>query len=143
MDHGVKDTGRLSHAGRADGNADAYTARPRQAADARHAVAAFLSGLQPPASSETTQNVLLVVSELVTNALRYAGEVTALRLTAEGDALRVAVEDPSPDQPRERSPDLTGSTGGFGLSMVRSLARTVTVRPHPHGGKSVIAVLAR
>ncbi|MFH8568575.1 ATP-binding protein [Streptomyces sp. NPDC017993] len=143
MDHGVKETGRPSGAGRGNGNPDAYSVQPRQAADARHAVAAFLSGLQPPASSETAQNVLLVVSELVTNALRYAGEVTALRLTVEDDALRVAVEDPSPVRPRERSPDLTGRTGGFGLSMVQSLARTVTVRPHPHGGKAVIATLAR
>ncbi len=83
------------------------------------------------------------MSELVTNALRHAGAVTALRLTAEQDTIRICVEDASPARPTERSPDLTGRDGGFGWPVVCALAREVTVRPRPGGGKIVQAALAR
>ncbi|MGW7578618.1 ATP-binding protein [Streptomyces sp. NPDC054765] len=116
--------------------------RPKTAADARDFARSFADLLHPAPAADTTQNLLLLVSELVTNALRHAGAVTALRLTADHDSIRVLVADPSPARPEGRSPDLTGRGGGFGWPMVRTLARDVTVRPCP-GGKIVQAALSR
>ncbi|MCX4550337.1 ATP-binding protein [Streptomyces sp. NBC_01387] len=113
------------------------------AAEAREAVFGFLSGLHPAPPAHTSQNLVLLVSELVTNALRHAGGVTVLRLTADRRCLEVAVADPSPAHPQDRTPDLTGCGGGFGWPMVRRLARTVEVSPRPDGGKVVSATLVR
>ncbi|MGW2021221.1 ATP-binding protein [Streptomyces decoyicus] len=117
--------------------------RPGTAADARDCARSFLDLLQPAPTAHTTQNLLLLVSELVANALRHAGAVTALRLTADHESIQVHVEDPSSARPEGRSPDLTGRGGGFGWPMVHTLARDVTVRPCPGGGKVVQAALSR
>jgi anti-sigma regulatory factor (Ser/Thr protein kinase) len=128
---------------RRTGHRTEYGCRPRLASEARDAVSQFFSGLRPPASPRTEQNVLLLVSELVTNAIRHAGGVLSLRLTADPWTLRVVVEDLSPDVPSNRVPDMTGRTGGFGWPMVLSLAEAVTVLPRPDGGKAVVATMPR
>jgi anti-sigma regulatory factor (Ser/Thr protein kinase) len=117
--------------------------RPRLAAEARDATYGFLAGLCPAPSAYTSQNLVLVVSELVTNALRHAGEVTSLQLRADRKTLHIVVDDPSPAPPQHRTPDLTGRTGGFGWPMIQRLAQRVTVRPRPGGGKTILAVLSR
>ncbi|MEU2794284.1 ATP-binding protein [Streptomyces sp. NPDC007100] len=123
---------------------DAAPARSgNSAADARRDARAFLDGLLPPATSEASGAVLLVVSELVTNALRHAGGTWTLELTAHPDGIEVAVHDPSPQAPLLRTPDLNGGTGGFGWPLVNRLARTTTVTPGPSGGKKVSALLPR
>jgi anti-sigma regulatory factor (Ser/Thr protein kinase) len=133
-----------------DGSADEHedpppdvVCRPRRAFEAREAASAFLTRLRPAPSPEVAHSFLLVVSELVTNAIRYAGGTAVLRLTADRHTLSVAVEDSSPLPPQERIPDLTGRTGGFGWPMVQHLARSVYVYPQPYGGKVVRALLAR
>ncbi|CAM5505720.1 MULTISPECIES: ATP-binding protein [Streptomyces] len=113
------------------------------AADARERARAFLDGLLPPVTSEAAGTVLLVVSELVTNALRHAGGTWSLELTAHPDGIEVAVHDPSPQAPRPRTPDLNGRTGGFGWPLVTRLARTTAITPGPSGGKRVSALLPR
>ncbi|MEU6965048.1 ATP-binding protein [Streptomyces chrestomyceticus] len=113
------------------------------AADARRGARAFLDGLLPPVTSEAVGTVLLVVSELVTNALRHAGGTWTLELTAHPDGIEVAVHDPSPQAPRLRTPDLHGGTGGFGWPLVNRLARTTAVTPGSTGGKKVSAFLPR
>ncbi|WP_455353281.1 ATP-binding protein [Streptomyces sp. SYSU K217416] len=120
-----------------------FTCRPRYAAQARDTAAAFLASLHPSPSADAAQGLLLVVSELVTNALRHAGAVSALRLVADRRSLQVRVEDPSPACPQDRTPDLTGRTGGFGWPMVQRLARSVTVHTRPRGGKVILATLPR
>lgn len=114
--------------------------RPDTVAQARDAARGFLSALRPGPAPETIDNVVLVVSELVTNALRHAGGVRALCLTALSGAVEVAVEDSSPVPPRERTPDLSGRAGGFGWPLVRRLARAVNVSAGP-GGKTISAVV--
>ncbi|KOG63981.1 ATP-binding protein [Streptomyces griseoflavus] len=113
------------------------------AADARRDARAFLDGLLPPVTAEAAGTVLLVVSELVTNALRHAGGAWSLELTAHPDGIEVAVHDPSPQAPRLRTPDLNGGTGGFGWPLVNRLARATAVTPGPSGGKRVSALLSR
>ncbi|GGN32290.1 ATP-binding protein [Streptomyces kronopolitis] len=117
--------------------------QPDSAAQARDFARGFAALLCPEPSALTTQNLLLLVSELVANALRHAGAVTALRLRADRERIEVCVEDPSPTPPQERRPDLTGSHGGFGWPMVHTLAVEVAVLPGTGGGKTVQAVLAR
>ncbi|MCZ4102234.1 MULTISPECIES: ATP-binding protein [Streptomyces] len=113
-------------------------------ADARNTTRSFLQSLGPPQiASEITDTVILVVSELVTNALRHGGGTFTLRLTAHPDTIEVAVDDPSPRAPRMRTPDLNGGTGGFGWPMVNRLAHTTTVTSRAAGGKTVRALLAR
>ncbi|MFI6143383.1 ATP-binding protein [Streptomyces griseus] len=124
---------------------DATAIRPTAtAADARDKARSFLEALRKPATAlETAEAVLLVVSELVTNALRHGGGTYTLRLTAHPDLIEAAVDDPSPQAPRLRAPDPTGATGGFGWHMVNHLARTTTVTRRPAGGKTVTALLPR
>ncbi|MFH9697415.1 ATP-binding protein [Streptomyces globisporus] len=113
------------------------------AASARASTRDFLAGLEPPIRAEAADTVLLVVSELVTNALRHGGGTCTLDLTAHPDTIEVAVHDSSPQAPRMRTPDLSGRTGGFGWPMVNRLARTTSVTPGPSGGKTVRALLPR
>ncbi|MFD3803106.1 ATP-binding protein [Streptomyces sp. NPDC058611] len=118
--------------------------RPVRAAQARDAACGFLADLNPPPPETTVQNVLLLVSELVTNALRHAGAVTALHLRADRHLIHVTVEDPSSAHPQDRSPDLSGRTGGFGWPLVQRLAQSVTVvQPQFGPGKAIIAALPR
>ncbi|WP_406203241.1 ATP-binding protein [Streptomyces decoyicus] len=113
-------------------------------ADARGSARDFLKGLGPSAiAPEAADTVVLVVSELVTNALRHGGGTCTLDLTAHTDSIEVAVHDPSPRAPRMRTPDLNGGTGGFGWPMVNRLARSTAVTRQTAGGKTVSANLAR
>lgn len=65
-------------------------------ADARNRARAFLEGLQELAvAPDAADTVVLVVSELVTNALHRGGGRCTLELTARPDTIEVTVHDPS------------------------------------------------
>ncbi|WUW11486.1 ATP-binding protein [Streptomyces sp. NBC_01465] len=119
------------------------TTCPATTAQAREDMREFFSELSPAPTPECADNAVLVVSELVTNALRHAGGLTALSLAADRSTLEISVRDPSQAPPRERPPDLDGGGGGFGWVLVRFLSRSVTVKPSGQGGKNVRAVLSR
>ncbi|MFJ8002606.1 ATP-binding protein [Streptomyces sp. NPDC096310] len=112
-------------------------------AAARESARAFLEGLADPIAAETADTVVLVVSELVTNALHHGGGTRTLDQAAPPDSIEVAVHDRSRQAPRMRTPELNGGTGGFGLPVVNHLARTNSVTRRPSGGKTVSALLAR
>ncbi|MFD9381311.1 ATP-binding protein [Streptomyces sp. NPDC059999] len=112
-------------------------------AEARQAARVFMGSLMPSVDAEHADTVVLVVSELVTNALRHGGGTHTLHLTAHPDTIEVAVDDSSPRMPRMRTPDLVHGTGGFGWHMVNDLARATVVTPRPEGGKTVRALLPR
>ncbi|WP_410090546.1 ATP-binding protein [Streptomyces sp. OR43] len=116
---------------------------PHRAAEARAAAADFAARLHPAPSARTVQNLLLLSSELVTNAIQHAGAVTALSFKADSRSLHVRVADPSPAHPQSRVPDMSGRTGGFGWPMVLRLAHRVTIRPLGREGKIILAVLPR
>ncbi|MEU1466633.1 ATP-binding protein [Streptomyces sp. NPDC005761] len=116
---------------------------PRKAAEGREAAAAFLTELNPPPSPSAVQSLLLLSSELVTNAIRHAGAVTSLSFRADRSSLHVQVADPSPARPQARTPDMTGRSGGFGWPMVLRLADRVTIRTLGNDGKIILAALPR
>ncbi|WP_392895588.1 ATP-binding protein [Streptomyces sp. LN699] len=112
-------------------------------ADARESARHFLEDLPRVITAEVAETVIMVVSELVTNALRHGGGIAIMEVSAHPDAIEVAVRDDSPRAPRMRTPDLNRGTGGFGWLMVNRLAHTTAVTPRPTGGKTVKALIAR
>ncbi|MFE7561632.1 ATP-binding protein [Kitasatospora sp. NPDC057500] len=83
------------------------------------------------------EDVLLMVSELVTNACLHApGGPSELRLRWDTLRLRVEVVDASPEPPRLRPSADPGRPGGHGLRVVDRLARAWGSRPEG-AGKSV------
>ncbi|MFE0458012.1 SpoIIE family protein phosphatase [Kitasatospora sp. NPDC058965] len=69
---------------------------------------------------ELSDTAELLVSELVTNSVRYASAPIGVRLTL-GETLLVEISDPLPDPPRERHA-AAADEGGRGLELVRRLA---------------------
>ncbi|WP_258311411.1 ATP-binding protein [Streptomyces sp. NWU49] len=114
---------------------DATTIRSATAvADARETTRAFLKALWwPAADSEAADTVVLIVSELVTNALLPGGGTFTLCLTAHRDLIEVVVDDSSSQVPRMRAPDLNGGTGGFGWAEDRQGAVRRRVRQGGQG----------
>ena len=72
----------------------------------------------------------VVVSELVTNAVRHGGGCVTLRLDADGERVTVSVADGSPEVPRKRDPD---SAGGRGIMLIEALSAGWTVDNHEAG----------
>ena len=95
---------------------------PEAAAEARHA----LDDLGAEMSNERIRDVQLLVSELVTNAVRHAnladGDVIGLVIELADDSLRVEVHDPGGGfVPSAPSPD-PARPSGWGLYLVAELA---------------------
>ncbi|MBB4921884.1 anti-sigma regulatory factor (Ser/Thr protein kinase) [Kitasatospora kifunensis] len=92
----------------------------------RHAVRDLLraTGLAGECYEDLTDGLLLIVSELVTNAVTHAA-VLSPRVTTEVEIgcgqVRVAVEDGHPHQPKAVQSD-PEQTGGRGLLLVKSIA---------------------
>ncbi|MEV1287642.1 ATP-binding protein [Micromonospora sp. NPDC049679] len=78
-------------------------------------------------------DVELVVSELVGNALRHGRGRPVLRLSGMRDWLRVEVLDDSEVLPQPRS---SGADGGWGLHLIERLSATWGA-DHRDGGKAV------
>ncbi|MER7980491.1 ATP-binding protein [Streptomyces sp. NPDC095817] len=110
-------------------------------ARARQTTRLYLEDLRPIAD-DAADAVVLVVSELVTNALRHGDGTWALDLAAHPDSIEVAVHDHGSLPPRLRIPEING-IGGFGWRMVNRLARFTQAVPHPSGGRAVSALLPR
>ncbi|RSO42041.1 hypothetical protein DMH15_12530 [Streptomyces sp. WAC 06725] len=98
----------------------------------------FLTALDVEERTEA-EAVLLVVSELVTNAVRHAGGMTGFGLRAGPGTVTVTVADAS-RVPPQACPADPAQPGGFGWALVNHLARKVDVHIQP-GGKTVSAVL--
>ncbi|KUL33365.1 ATP-binding protein [Actinoplanes awajinensis] len=103
---------------------------------ARRAVVAVLSGWGL-SDQDWLDAAAVVVSELVTNAVRYGGGCVALHVEAQDGRVVVSVADGSPVRPRRRDPD---DVGGRGIALIEALADSWTVRHH-EGGKQVRVAL--
>ncbi|MFV2120572.1 ATP-binding protein [Streptomyces sp. Act-28] len=89
------------------------------------------------------EDVLLVVSELVTNACLHAEGPEELRVSLQAKVLRLEVEDRSAGQPEPRTPHRAGRPGGHGMFIVQRLCLDWGVVRSTEGpGKTVWAELA-
>ncbi|MGW6459931.1 ATP-binding protein [Streptomyces sp. NPDC055078] len=82
--------------------------------------------------AERVEDVLLLVSELVTNACLHAGGPTELALHNGPNGLRIEVTDRSPDRPAPR-PREVSLPGGHGLIVLDRLARSWGSAPRDDG----------
>ncbi|MFJ3205606.1 ATP-binding protein [Streptomyces sp. NPDC086989] len=105
-------------------------------AQARETARAVLAGLHLPAAA--VDDVLTVVTEMISNADRHAGGAAAFQITARTGIVTVEVRDRSTAPPRIK-PWAPDTPGGFGWRLVNQLA-TTGVRIH-HDGKTVTATL--
>lgn len=96
---------------------------------ARAAVVRAVEDLQLAPLSDDLQ---LVVSELVTNAIRYADPPVELEIEADEDTVTVAVADGSAGRPEPKSQNLDAE-GGRGLLLIDLLSAESGVRPEPPG----------
>lgn len=111
---------------------------PHGPAQARAAVTACAAelGLQ-----EVSDDVVLLVSEMVTNAIRHAAPPVRLEIQAGDDDVVVAVRDGSPHPPAPRRPG-QDAEGGRGMLLVDLLSDDHGVRGDPPG-KAVWARVRR
>ncbi|MFG2749489.1 ATP-binding protein [Streptomyces xanthophaeus] len=106
---------------------------------ARDATRAFLhraGRVRPPTQSGNDDAVLLVVGELVANAIRHTRGPASLPLELNGDHIDIRVTDTSPDPPQPRPPHLDG-TGGWGWRLIDHLSTDVHIERTPEGGKTI------
>ncbi|MFD3581055.1 SpoIIE family protein phosphatase [Streptomyces sp. NPDC058683] len=111
-----------------------FPADPAVVAEAREATARQLAAWGLEELAFTTE---LIVSELVTNAVRYAGGPVGLRLICE-EVLVCEVVDPSNTQPRLRRARWSDE-GGRGLFLVAQLSTRWGSRYSQHSGKTIWA----
>ncbi|MCA6093646.1 ATP-binding protein [Streptomyces sp. SCA3-4] len=89
------------------------------------------------------EDVLLVVSELVTNACLHADGPEELRVSCTGKVLRLEVADLGAGTPAPRTPHRAGRPGGHGMFIVQRLCLDWGVlRRDGVAGKTVWAELA-
>lgn len=117
---------------------------PANAGRARRSAQARLSAWG--VDEEAAATAALLVSELVTNAVRHAraprGREIGLHLTLDARCLRIEVSDAGSGQPVTHQPG-PDNESGRGMSIVAALAERHGVCPRPHGiGKTVWAELA-
>ncbi|MER6120703.1 ATP-binding protein [Streptomyces sp. NPDC001743] len=114
---------------------------------ARHAVRDLLERQGVPVDEDIAQGLLLIVSELATNAVKHAALLSpelAVEVAVGAEWIRVSVEDNHPYRPTALETDYA-QTGGRGLLLVREITReaggTCDVEHTAGGGKVIWAAL--
>ncbi|MFI2374511.1 ATP-binding protein [Streptomyces sp. NPDC018964] len=121
---------------------------PCRPAEVREAVTRAVSercrATRTPCDTEALADVLLVASELTTNAMLHGGGVTDFQVDVSGLDVRLSVSDRSDELPVAVEPaDRQGRRrpGGHGWPIVCRLSRDVRVSDLPAGGKCITAVV--
>ncbi|MEU6306826.1 ATP-binding protein [Streptomyces chartreusis] len=113
-------------------------------AEARHRATEFLSQAQEghglPVSQQVLELTQLVVSELVTNARKYAPGPVLMELRLTAHAVDIVVWDSDPTLPAARDAD-PGRIGQHGLEIVQAVTENLSVAPEPVG-KRITARIA-
>jgi len=113
-------------------------------AAARDAARRFLTEVQAvhgiPVSDRAMGMVQLVVSELVTNARKYAPGPCLLDLEISDGAVQISVWDTDPTLPVAQSPD-PGRVGQHGLEIVIGVCRSFEMRREPVGKRIMVTVV--
>ncbi|MEU9760382.1 ATP-binding protein [Streptomyces sp. NPDC047987] len=114
---------------------------------ARRAVRDLLDRQGVPIGTDAAEGLLLIVSELVTNAVKHAALLSpelAVEVAVGAAWVRVSVEDNHPYRPTALETD-HGQTGGRGLLLVREITREAggacDVQHTAGGGKIIWAAL--
>ncbi|WP_234018976.1 MULTISPECIES: ATP-binding protein [unclassified Streptomyces] len=114
---------------------------------ARRAVRELLSRQGVPASDDLVHGLLVIVSELVTNAVKHAALLSpmlAVEVAVGAEWVRVSVEDEHPYRPTALEAT-SGQTGGRGLLLVREITAEAggvcQVDHTASGGKVIWAAL--
>lgn len=115
---------------------------PAQLSSAREAREFARAALAEWGASEILDDTLLVVSEMVTNAVVHARSNCAVRLSVSPLSLRVEVIDHGAGTPDPLPPSLT-QAHGRGLHLIDALSAAWGVEPETGGGKMVWAELMR
>lgn len=118
-----------------------FTGDQRAPANARSFVAGQLDALTGPDGQPRNDDVVLIVSELVTNAVRAGAGFIDVQLKATARQLDLQVSDDAAGWPAPRTAD-SEDVDGRGLAIVERLAdRWHTIAGDP--GKTVIATWFR
>jgi anti-sigma regulatory factor (Ser/Thr protein kinase) len=130
---------RASEVNMTDRSMAVFDRRVESAADARSWLTDFL--VDRDIDGQTGEDAALLVSELVTNALRHGDGAAVLRVVVTESEVQLSVTDSGDAEPRllPRDPD---RIGGLGLVVVDRIAADWGVASFP-GGKTVWAVLNR
>ncbi|MER6102753.1 ATP-binding protein [Streptomyces sp. NPDC001832] len=114
---------------------------------ARRAVRDLLNRQGVPMGDDIAEGLLLIVSELVTNAVKHAALLSpelAVEVAVGAEWIRVSVEDNHPYRPTALETDCA-QTGGRGLLLVREITREAggacDVEHTAGGGKIIWAAL--
>jgi anti-sigma regulatory factor (Ser/Thr protein kinase) len=114
---------------------------------ARRAVSDLLLRRGVPVHEDHLHGLLLIVSELVTNAVKHAALLSpeiGIEVSVGADWVRVAVEDSHPYRPKALETD-QDNTGGRGLLLVKAITREAggrcDVQHTASGGKVIWAAL--
>ena len=103
---------------------------PRLVGEAR----AFVAEHAPPLPQDTHDALMLLTSELVTNAVLHARTPIEVGVTVTEDAVVVTVHDLDLSRPEQRPYE--AREGGWGLGLVAALAEDSALVPHTEGGKT-------
>ncbi|MFJ4715530.1 ATP-binding protein [Streptomyces sp. NPDC088785] len=90
-------------------------------------------------AERAVQNAQLVVSELVTNVVKYAPGPALLQMRIQDGLVLVEVWDSDPRQPAVRDTD-PQRIGQHGLEIVSLLARSLTVQPTSVGKRVTVSL---
>ena len=94
----------------------------------------------PRVDRQVVDDVLLAVSELVTNVIVHTHGPPMMSVRVDADrTVTVEIVDPNPAVPAVTD-ERQGRIGGHGLRIVDTLASAWGVQPHGAGGKTVWAV---
>ncbi|MGW0562827.1 ATP-binding protein [Streptomyces sp. NPDC003016] len=116
----------------------AYQGGSPSVAAARDFLTSFLTRARDKGvavSEDLVERARLVVSELVTNAVKYALGTVSLLLELRPGVLAITVSDTSPALPAPRAPD-AGRIGQHGLEIVQALCHDLQVT-EVAGGKHI------
>lgn len=107
-------------------------AEPGAVSDARRTIIGLVRGWDVPLSPDAIDDLALLCSELITNAIRHTRAPCAVDVRWTGVRVRVEVTDTNPVRPHPRvsPPD---SEGGRGLLLVESVATAWGTKADPAG----------
>jgi anti-sigma regulatory factor (Ser/Thr protein kinase) len=114
---------------------------PPDPASARACRRFLLARLEEWGIDAVADEAVLLLSELVTNAVLHAGTEIEVEVRLSGKVLHVEVRDGSPTLPTTRRYSALSGTGR-GLAMVATAARSWDAEALPTGGKRVWFELA-